>query len=183
MKRLAFLPVLFQTILVVLIIACAAGGCYFFQKGMSFYKPGSLAEDFRDSLTPPSQAGVEESFWKVKDDIKLYYFTQGIAEIPVLVIHGGPGVPPSKAWDGLEALGNTYMFYYYHQCGCGKSTRPIDKFDSRNYFQNMTELNDKLGIAQQIADMERVRQILVVRGRRLLGTVDLHAFIAKIFWA
>lgn len=28
-----------------------------------------------------------------------------------------------------------------------------------------------------------VRQILVVDGRKLLGTVDLHAFVAKVFWA
>jgi len=30
---------------------------------------------------------------------------------------------------------------------------------------------------------QRTRQILVVDGQRLLGTVDLHAFMAKIFWA
>jgi len=29
----------------------------------------------------------------------------------------------------------------------------------------------------------KVRQILVVDGRKLLGTVDVHAFMAKIFWA
>ena len=30
---------------------------------------------------------------------------------------------------------------------------------------------------------ENVRQILVVDGSKLLGTVDLHAFMAKLFWA
>jgi len=30
---------------------------------------------------------------------------------------------------------------------------------------------------------QKVRQILVVDGRKLLGTVDLHAFMAKLFWA
>jgi len=40
--------------------------------------------------------------------------------------------------------------------------------------------------AIQLAKMfltQQVRQILVVDGRKLLGVVDLHAFMAKIFWA
>jgi proline iminopeptidase len=61
---------------------------------------------------------------------------------------------------GLEPLTKEYRFHYYDQRGCGESTRPIDRFESTNMYQNMTELDRVLGLGAQIADIERIRQIL-----------------------
>ena len=115
---------------------------FLFSSNGSFYKPGTLKQErgLRSPLEPPSQEGVEPHFWKVSDDILLYYFKYGNGK-PILVVHGGPGFPPSEAWEGLEKLTDNHRFYYYHQRGCGKSTRPVDTFDSPNYLRNMVDLN------------------------------------------
>jgi proline iminopeptidase len=124
----------------------------------AFYQPGALKYQVDISL-PPSQEGVPESYWKMKEGIELYYFEHGQGR-PVLVIHGGPGVPPYQSWEGLRKLGDEYHIYYYHQRGCGKSTRPIDSFESANYYENMQTLDRKLGMAAQLMDIERIRRIL-----------------------
>ncbi len=111
----------------------------------SFYKPGTLKDEkrLRSPLEPPSQKDVAPHFWKITDDILLYIFQSGEGQ-PVLVIHGGPGFPPSNSWEGVERLKPKYRFIYYHQRGCGKSTRPVDTFDSDNYLKNMVDLRDEL---------------------------------------
>ena len=93
------------------------------------------------------------------DDISLHYFTQGEGK-PVLIIHGGPGIPYTKNWSGLDSLSNQYPFYSYDQRGCGKSTRPFDKFESSNFYQNMKALDENLGLPAQIADIEQIRRKL-----------------------
>ncbi len=61
----------------------------------SLYSPGKLSQDknLKDTFIPPDQKGTDEQFWKVEDKILLYHFSQGEAK-PVLIIHGGPGLPP-----------------------------------------------------------------------------------------
>ncbi len=147
----------------------------------SFYKPGTLKEEkgLRRPLKPPSQEGIEPHFWKVSEDILLYYFQSGKGR-PVLVVHGGPGFPPSEAWEGLERLTDNHIFYYYHQRGCGKSTRPVDTFDSSNYLQNMVDLNKILGISTQIADIERIRRILKQEKIILIGH-SYGGFLAALY--
>jgi proline iminopeptidase len=61
---------------------------------------------------------------------------------------------------GLESLTGEFQFHYYDQRGCGESTRPIDRFTSQNMYENMMELDRTLGLGAQIADIERIRQIL-----------------------
>jgi len=147
----------------------------------SFYKPGTLKEQkgLRRPLKPPSQEGVEPHFWKVSEDILLYYFQSGKGR-PILVVHGGPGFPPLEAWEGLERLTDNHKFYYYHQRGCGKSTRPVDTFDSSNYLQNMVELNKILGLSTQIADIERIRRILKQEKIILIGH-SYGGFLATLY--
>jgi hypothetical protein len=97
----------------------------------AFYQPGVLrgaasgSSGSRDAfLVPaPSQQGVPGGFWKVEENILLQHFEHGTGR-PVLVIHGGPGIPPHMPWKGLERLDGEYRFFYYHQRGCGRSTRP-----------------------------------------------------------
>jgi proline iminopeptidase len=69
-------------------------------------------------------------------------------------------MPFLEPMSGLEPLTKEYSFHYYDQRGCGESTRPIDKFESTNMYQNMTELDRTLGLGAQIADIERIRLIL-----------------------
>jgi len=145
------------------------------------YKPGNLktGKGLRSPLAPPSQEGVKPNYWKVAEDILLYYFSSGEGT-PVLVIHGGPGFPSSKPWEGLEALEQDYKFHYYHQRGCGKSTRPVDKFESKNYFQNMNNLVKVLGMSAQLADIERIRRILQQEKLIIIGH-SFGAFLATLY--
>lgn len=143
----------------IFVLAVVGTLAYYYFINIKFYRPGELAADENISMEPPSQAGVEQNYWRVEDNINLYHFEQGEGK-PVLVIHGGPGIPPERPWLGLENLSSEFKFYYYHQRGCGLSTRPIEKFESKNYYQNMKDLDAKLGMGQQIADIERIRKII-----------------------
>jgi len=136
----------------------------------SFYKPGNIRAEkgLRASLDPPPQDAQEANFWKVEEDIRLYRFSYGEGR-PVLVIHGGPGFPPSEPWPGLRALEQNFKFYYYHQRGCGKSSKPIDTFESQNYLQNMVKLDKLLGFSAQLADIERIRRILMQEKLLIVG--------------
>lgn len=145
------------------------------------YKPGNLkiGKGLRSPLSPPSQEGVKSNYWKVAEDISLYYFSSGEGA-PVLIIHGGPGFPSLKPWKGLEKLEKSYKFYYYHQRGCGNSTRPVDRFESKNYLKNMTNLVQVLGISAQLADIERIRRILEQEKLIIIGH-SFGAFLATLY--
>jgi|GEM_PF-275736 len=145
------------------------------------YAPGTLRDrkDRETFLTPPSQEEEKAHFWKVQKDVSLYYFTEGQGE-EILFLHGGPGFPPLEAGKGFDLLKDDYKVYYYHQRGCGKSTRPIDRFESQNYFANMQTLVKKLGIEQQIADIDRIRRILK-KDKIILAGHSFGGFIATLY--
>lgn len=146
----------------------------------SLYSPGKLSQDknLKDSFIPPDQKGVQKHYWKVEDKILLYHFTQGEGK-PVLILHGGPGMPPYKSWKGLASV-KGYSFTYYHQRGCGKSTRPVDKFQSQNFIQNLSILNKLLGIKTQLADIERIRHLLKQEKLIIIGH-SYGAFLATLY--
>ena len=75
-----------------------------------------------------------------------------------------------------------YRFHYYDQRGSGESTRPIDRFDPSNTYQNMQALNRTLGIGAQIADIERIRQILDEDQLILIGH-SWGGFLASLYAA
>jgi len=141
-------------------LMAVAGLCFWYFMGKPLYEPGMVrsGKNLRASLNPPEQSG-EASFWTVEKDIKLFHFSEG-TEKDVLVIHGGPGYPIQNPLPGLKPLTTSYKFIYYHQRGCGKSTRPIDKFSSSNYYENVKTLDGTLGLGAQIADIERIRRII-----------------------
>ncbi len=124
------------------------------------YKPGNLKSSkfLVSPLAPPTQADTI-SQWVVEEDIYLNHFASGNGR-NVLIIHGGPGMPYSEAWSGLKPLEEKYKFHYYDQRGSGESSRPIDTFSSDNYYENMKHTESRLGLTAQIADIERIRQIL-----------------------
>lgn len=155
---------------VLLVAVVSAAFIYIMMKPA--YSPGSLSsrDDLEEFTTPPPQTGdgaAGSGFFQVDEETRLRYFTEGSGR-PVIVIHGGPGIPTLKPWTGLDGI-DGYRFIYYQQRGCGYSTRPFDRFESSNYYTNMTSLIGKLGMEQQLADIERIRKILKVQKLILIG--------------
>jgi proline iminopeptidase len=146
------------------------------------YEPGMVraGTNLRAPLDPPSQP-ADPSFWLVEPDIKLYHFAAGKGRA-VLVIHGGPGRPHLTPWAGLAPLTDSYRFIYYDQRGCGRSTRPIDRLDPRNYSQNVLLLDRTLGLGAQVADIERIRRILGEEKLILIGH-SVGGFLAALYAA
>lgn len=149
-------------------------------KGQSMYTPGMVraGKNLRAPLDPPEQPAGEKS-WLVEPDIELYCFSMGKGK-NILLVHGGPGYPPSSPWPGMLPLKSEYRMHFYHQRGCGRSTRPVDKFTSSNYFQNMMTLDKALGLGAQIADIERIRRILGDEKLIIIGH-SFGGFIASLY--
>ncbi|MBI4976092.1 MAG: alpha/beta fold hydrolase [Spirochaetes bacterium] len=103
---------------------------------------------------PERNIHVENGAW-VTGDIRIHHFIDGVGT-PVLIIHGGPGEPYKKPWEGLRHLNGSNQFVYYDQRGCGKSTRPIDRFPAANRHDNREALIRNLGLRENIDDIERI---------------------------
>ncbi len=144
------------------------------------YQPGmvSAGENLSAPLTPPSQPSGSET-WLVEPGIELAHFESGQGR-NVLVVHGGPGQPYTQPDSGLELLASDFRFHYYDQRGCGDSTRPIDRFESPNTYENMGALDRALGLGAQIADIERIRQILGDEKLILIGH-SWGGFLASLY--
>ena len=165
---------------IVILILIGVGVVFYVMILRPAYKPGVLSErnDLQEYTTPPSQKGAKEGYWRVDDSTDIYHFSQGEGK-PALVIHGGPGIPHVQPWTGLKGV-KGYAFFYYHQRGCGQSTRPFDRFESKNYYKNMTSLIGGLGMEQQLADIERIRRILNTEKIILVGH-SYGGYIATLY--
>ena len=131
-------------------------GWWFWDKmSQPLYTPGAIKGM---TITPPPQKG-DSTFWNMAEDIRLFHFSEGQGA-KILTLHGGPGIPWEKPVRGFSLLSDQYQIHYYDQRGCGRSSKPFDRFASKDYFQNMTTLETKLGIQAQLEDIERIRQIL-----------------------
>lgn len=166
---------------IIAVLIGIAVGIMFWKMGQPLYTFGSVSKgiNLRSPLEPPKQN--DSTVWQVEDDIKLHFDVFGKGR-PVIIVHGGPGIPYAKAWKGLNALEDQYAFYYYHQRGAGNSTRPIKHFESKNYPKNVSELEQTLGIGVQIADIERIRRILDEEKLLLVGH-SFGGFIAALYAA
>jgi proline iminopeptidase len=138
--------------------AAALAGLMWWMTMQPMYQPGDVraGRNLRAPLDPPAQ--VAGDTWRMEPGIWLHHFSAGAGR-NVLVLHGGPGIPTQAAWPGLERLGERYRFHYFDQRGCGTSSRPFDRFASKNYFENMVRLERTLGLGALIADVERIRRI------------------------
>jgi proline iminopeptidase len=178
MKRMILLIIL--GFIVLLVIMVAAG--FWYLSTQPFYKPGMVRkeEGLSAPLAPPTQSTTSQA-WSVEQGIDLAHFAEGEGQ-DVLVIHGGPGMPFTQPMSGLEALTGKYRFHYYDQRGCGESTRPIERFESSNIYQNMQILDRTLGLGAQIADIERIRRILRDEKLILIGH-SWGGFLASLYAA
>ncbi len=170
-------------VIVVVLVALVVGGVWFWNAMQQpLYEPGMVraGKNLRAPLVPPAQS-ADKNFWTVENDIKLYHFADG-AGTNVLVVHGGPGSPFAEPLAGLKSLTNNYRFHYYDQRGSGKSSHPFDRFASSNFYENMQTLDRTLGLGAQIADIERVRQILGDDKIIIVGH-SFGGFIASLYAA
>lgn len=178
MKRKTVFVIIFA---VIIVLAAGAGGMWWMTQ-QPLYQPGmvSAGKNLRAPLIPPAQSDGPD-YWQVEPDIHLYHFAQGEGR-NVLIVHGGPGMPFREPMRGLEPLAGEYRFHYYDQRGCGKSTRPIDRFESTNTYENMNVLDQTLGMGAQIADIERIRQLLGEEKLILIGH-SWGGFLASLYAA
>ena len=143
----------------VLAVVLAAGAWLVWQWMMGpMYRPGDVraGRNVDAPLRPPAQSGER---WAVAPGIELHHFEQGSGPA-ILMVHGGPGFAPMEPWAAGAILGEHHKVIYYHQRGCGLSTRPIASFTDPNTYANMQRLNRALGLPAQIADIERIRRIM-----------------------
>lgn len=144
------------------------------------YMPGDLNNEAKyKHLLEFSISADKPHYFVLNNNISLYYFTRGTGKA-VLIVHGGPGYPTQESWKGLAGLEKDYEFYYYHQRGCGKSTRPFDKFGSKNFYKNMKALDENLGLPAQIADIEQIRRKLKQERITLIGH-SFGGFLATLY--
>ena len=169
--------ILIAIVILIVVIAGAMALLWYFM-GKALYQPGMVRA--QGVGKPPRQSG-DQQFWEVEKGIKIHYFTQGKGR-KILFIHGGPGQPGAKPLSALASLTQDYQIIYYHQRGCGKSTRPITEFSSKNFYHNLKTLDRSLGLATQIADIERIRLILDEPQLILIGH-SFGGFLAALYAA
>ncbi len=167
---------------ILVIIVLAAAGLFWYMSTQPLYRPGMVqaGQNLRAPLAPPAQTS-DPDYWQVEPDVRLYHFAKGTGR-NVLIVHGGPGMPYREAMPGLEPLEGEYRFHYYDQRGCGQSTRIVDRFDSKNTYENMTRLDQVYGLGAQIADIERIRQLLGDEKLILVGH-SWGGFLASLYAA
>ena len=179
-----------------LVLAAAAVLLFRWMTARPLYNPGdvSAGKNLRASLSPPDQPD-DPHLWAVEEDTHLHHFSAGSGR-NVLMIHGGPGIRPGQflnihggpgypflePWTGLEPLTSSYCFHYYDQRGCGHSTRPVDSLTSTNTYKIIQHLESTLGVGAQLADIERIRQILGEEQLILIGQ-SFGSFIASLYAA
>lgn len=141
------------------------------------FKPGTVAQ--REDLKP---VGINGEYWQVTPDVKLKTFSTGEGR-NILFIHGGPGIPTMASAPGFDLLSDEYRINYYDQRGVGRSTRPFDRFPAENStWTNIQLLESTLGISQQLADIERIRQLLGDDQMILIGH-SYGALLASLYAA
>lgn len=161
-------------LLLVVIAAAALAARHFL--GRAMYEPGTVARRIAEAgeSLDPLQGPGEGNTWTVAPGVVLHHFATGDGE-DVVVVHGGPGIAPERPWRAAERLPGLRL-HFYHQRGCGLSTRPITAPPAGSTYRRMVEAEARLGLAQQVADLERIRRLL---GRERLVLVG-HSFGALI---
>lgn len=81
---------------------------------------------------------------------QVYYISYGEGTAtPLIVIHGGPGMPHNYLLP-LKALATNRSVIFYDQLGCGQSARPVDPqlWTITNFVTELTLLIEHLGLKE-----------------------------------
>lgn len=175
--------------LVVLLLALSlCAGAVYFLLARPLYRPATKAEGSAVHLIgqeAPRAPRALDTRINISAQITLAGFSAGLAwdeQAPLaLVVHGGPGVAPAQAWPGLEPIHRTHRVFYYHQRGAGQSSRPELSFGN-SYRGNVKLVAATYGMAQHVADIERLRQISGEEKITLIGH-SFGGFLATLYAA
>jgi proline iminopeptidase len=162
------------------VVALVLGGGVAFRWMMErpLFRPGTVEQRVQSaggSLAPPAGQRPDAAVWQVAPDVRLRHVSVGRGK-DLVVVHGGPGLPPAAPWRAAELSAEGFRWHFYDQRGCGGSTRPIIGAPSGGTWKAMQEVESRLGLAEQLADIERIRRIL---GRERIALVG-HSFGALI---
>ncbi|MGE3110047.1 MAG: proline iminopeptidase-family hydrolase [Phycisphaerales bacterium] len=99
----------------------------------------------------PSAAAVKErpstGFISVEGG-RVWYDVRGSGDgTPILVLHGGPGIPHDYL-ENLELLGDDRPVIFYDQLGCGRSDRPEDAslWTRERFARELDQVRTALGL-------------------------------------
>jgi pimeloyl-ACP methyl ester carboxylesterase len=89
---------------------------------------------------------------------------------------------PSFSRPATAILARSYRVHAYDQRGCGRSTRPFTGPLEGSFYSKLRTVEARLGLAAQIADIERIRRILG-RDRFIVVGHSFGALIAALYAA
>lgn len=166
--------------------------CYYIYRKVRgpIYWPGTV---FKQATSSPetfdSKSLIEafsEEVWRMPGDISVHHTsTSSSSEKPthVVCVHGGPAVAPSSPWKVCASpLLAGAQFHWFHQRGCGQSSRPFDKFPTPSFWPGYKQLEATLGLGAQLGDIERARRRIGAERVSLLGH-SFGGFVATLYAA
>src|SRR5262245_51589154 len=97
----------------------------------------------------PVRLEAHEGYVPVTGGRVWYQIVGSGAAIPLLVLHGGPGVPHDYL-EPLAALADERPVIFYDQLGCGKSERPDDVslWRIERFAEEVGQVRQALGLSQ-----------------------------------
>ncbi|TSC34335.1 alpha/beta fold hydrolase [Corallococcus sp. Z5C101001] len=159
------------------LLAGAAAGIWWWM-GRALFQPGTVEQVLAargETLEVPSGQRADAPSWQVSPDVRLRHLAVGDGR-DVVVVHGGPGLPPAEPWRGAAMAGESLRWHFYDQRGCGASSRPFTHAPPGGTWQAMQAVEARLGLAAQLADLERIRRLLGKERLTLVG----HSFGALV---
>ncbi|MBI4862954.1 MAG: proline iminopeptidase-family hydrolase [Candidatus Riflebacteria bacterium] len=101
-------------------------------------------------LAAPARRDVREGFVHVPGG-RVWYRIVGAGQkaVPLLVLHGGPGVPHDYL-EPLEALADARPVVFYDQLGCGNSDKPADRslWTIERFVEELVQVRKALGLSR-----------------------------------
>ena len=125
----------------------------------------------RGETLDPQPSDPAPDRWQVTRAVALHHVSTGSGR-PVLFVHGGPGFPPAQLPAALAQLAADHAVHAYDHRGCGASTRPLTRPPAGSFYSQLQAVEAELGLAEQLADIERIRRRLGVPQLTLVG----HSF-------
>jgi proline iminopeptidase len=172
-------------LLALALAAVGVAGAFLLRRMMNapLFEPGTVearVQEAGESLDPPHES-ASDGAWQVTSTVSLRRTSTGEGD-DILLIHGGPGYPPREPWKATDLIARSYRVHAYDQRGCGGSTRPITVPPDGTFYTKLTTIEAQLGLAAQLADIERTRRLLG-RERLILVGHSFGALIAALYAA